>query len=628
MNLDNTAADRSNRRFAAFCLLVTLAQLLCRLPYRGVRHDAVLYLAQALARLNPAWAASDFYFAFGSQDRYSLFSLPRAWLLEWASTPIVDIAGILLAWGAFVWALLALAHALSPRLRWLSVITVVGASHFYGAGRIFSFLEPFLTARTLAEPLALVALALLLRGRRALALVALAGSLLFHPLVGLPMAVVMFFHQLGRDRRWAWLLMLLLPIVGLALAGVAPFSGLKRAYDENWWHAVLQANNAVVIGEWHQADFVAALANLGVLALAVRGRQDPLAHAGRAALVAAAALCVVSYVAVDLLHDVLITQLQLWRVLWVVNVLALLNLPPLLAREWARGPGGRLAAVAVFVAYFVADCYSPNSWAIVAWAIVALVASARGTALKPSVVIAASVATLLVGLGATALQVFNALGQLNLEQQGMAIARTSSVPFVLPILMLPLALGFIMAWEHGGVARVSSVAATVALLAIGVVTWDQRTPWERYVEAAQPGSHPFAKLIPPGAEVYWHEDVLATWLLLQRPQFISLNQVSGLLFNRDTAYVGTARLPYLLNLQRGTQACDVLSRMGADTHQLSMCQLPRDAFLGMCRAEPTHPDFLVAAVDLGAGVVARWRFASDDGSAPTTYVLYDCSKIR
>jgi len=204
----------------------------------------------------------------------------------------------------------------------------------------------------------------------------------------------------------------------------------------------------------------------------------------------------------------------------------------------------------------------------------------------------------------------------------MAIARTSSVPFVLPILMLPLALGFIMAWEHGGVARVSSVAATVALLAIGVVTWDQRTPWERYVEAAQPGSHPFAKLIPPGAEVYWHEDVLATWLLLQRPQFISLNQVSGLLFNRDTAYVGTARLPYLLNLQRGTQACDVLSRMGADTHQLSMCQLPRDAFLGMCRAEPTHPDFLVAAVE------ARWRFASDDGSAPTTYVLYDCSKIR
>lgn len=628
MNLDDTAADRSNRRFAAFCLLVTLALLLCRLPYRGVRHDGILYLAQALARLNPSWAASDFYFAFGSQDRYSLFSLPRAWLLQWASTPIVDIATILLAWGASVWALVALAHALSPRLRWLGVMTVIVASHFYGSGRIFSFLEPFLTARTLAEPLALAALALLLRGRRVLAVVALAGSLLFHPLVGLPMAVVLFFHQVGRDRRWAWLSMLLLPIAGLAVAGVAPFSALLRTYDENWWSAVLQANGAVVIGKWHQADFVAALANLGVLALSVRGRQDALARAGRAALVAAPVLCVVSYVAVDLLHDVLITQLQLWRVLWLVNVLALLNLAPLLAREWARGPAGRLAAVAVFVAYFVADCYSANGWVIVAWAIVAVAVSARGIALKPSVVIAASVATLIVGVGATALQVFNALGQLNLEQQGMAIARTWSIPFALPIVMLPLALGLILVWERGDVARASGVAAAAALLTLGVLTWDQRGPWERHVEAAQPGSHPFAKLIPPGAEVYWHEDVLATWLLLQRAQFISLNQVSGLLFNRDTAYVASTRLPYLVAVKRDAQACTTLSRLGADTRQLSMCQLSRDAFLGMCRAEPTHPDFLVAAVDFGTGVVARWPFVPDDGSAPVTYVLYDCSKIR
>ena len=628
MNLDTSAADRSSRRFAAFCLLVTLALLSCRLPYRGVRHDAILYLAQSLARLNPAWAAGDFYFAFGSQDRYSLFSLPRTWLLQWASTPAVDIATILLAWGAFVWALVALAHALSPRLRWLGVMTVVVASHFYGAGRIFSFLEPFLTARTLAEPLALAALALLLRGRRVLAVVALTGSFLFHPLVGLPMAAVMFFHQVGRDRRWAWLLLLIVPIAGLTAAGVAPFSGLLRIYDTDWWRAVLQANGAVVIGEWHQADFVAALANLGVLALSVRGRQDALARAGRAALVAAPVLCVLSYVAVDLLHDVLITQLQLWRVLWVVNVLALLNLPSLLAREWAQGAGGRLAAVAVFVAYFVADCYSPNGWAIVAWALAALVLNARGTVLKPSVVRAAAVATLVVGVVVTGLQVFNALGQLNLDQQGMAIARTSSIPFALPILMLPLALGLIMAWERGGAARASGVVTAAALLVLGLVTWDQRTPWDRHVESAQAGSHPFARLIPPGAEVYWHEDVLATWLLLQRPQFISLNQVSGLLFNRDTAYVGITRLPYLVAVKHDAQACTTLSRLGADTHQLTMCQLSRDAFLGMCRAEPTHPDFLVAAVDFGTGVVARWPFVPDDGSTPTTYSLYDCSKIR
>ena len=623
-----TAADRSNRRFAAFCMLVTLALLFCRIPYRGIRHDAILYLAQALARLNPAWAASDFYFAFGSQDRYSLFSLPRAWLLQWASTPLVDIATLLLSWCASVWALASLASALSPRVRWLGVMTVVAAAHFYGAGRIFGFLEPFITARTLAEPLALVALALLVNGRPVRAALALVGSLLFHPLIGLPVAVVMFVLQTLRDRRWAWAALLLLPMAGLALAGVAPFAGLLRHYDEDWWHAVLQANAVVLINQWSVRDIVAALSNVAVLALSVRGRQDELARAGRAALLSAALLCAVSYVGADLLRNVLIAQLQLWRILWVVGVLALLNLPFLLAREWARGPVGRLAAVAVFTAFFVVDCYLPSAWAIVLWAILVLGASARGTALKPSVVLLASIATILVGLATTGLQVFNVVGQLNLDAQGMAIARTSSIPFVLPILMLPLAMAMILGWERGGIARAGAALAASVLLVVGVATWDQRTAWDRHVEAAQPGSHPFAKLIPPGAEVYWHEDVLATWLLLQRAQFISLNQVSGLLFNRDTAYVGLARLPYLLALKPNTQSCTTLSRLGADTHQLSMCQLSREAFLGMCKAEPTHPDFLVAGVDFGTGVVARWRFDPDDGSAPVDYVLYDCARIR
>ena len=118
MTLENTTTDRPNRLLTAFCLLITAALLFCRLPYRGVRHDAILYLAQALARLNPRWAAGDFYFAFGSQDRYSLISLPRAWLLQWVSTPVVDIAALLSSWTAFIAALLALTQAFSLRLRW------------------------------------------------------------------------------------------------------------------------------------------------------------------------------------------------------------------------------------------------------------------------------------------------------------------------------------------------------------------------------------------------------------------------------------------------------------------------------------------------------------------------------
>lgn len=628
MNSNASAAARPSRFFGPFCALVTLALLLCRLPYRGVRHDAILYLGQALARVNPTWAAGDFYFVFGSQDRYSLFSWPRAWLLGRVGTPYVDITTIVVAWGVFIWALVAIARDLSPRQRWLGVMAVVAASHFYGCARIFGFMEPFLTARTIAEPLALVALACLLRGSYPLAAAALCGSALFHPLMALPMVAVFFGYLVMGERRWAWLLALFVPAGGLALAGVAPFASMAAVYDHDWWQAVVGINQPVLIGMWRTVDIVASLANLGVLALACRRRTDPLARAGRAALVAALVLGLVSYLGADVLHDVLVTQLQLWRVMWVVDVLALLNLPALLAREWARGPVGRLAAVAVFVAYFVADSYFENSWAIATWAIVALAMSARAIPLKPSIVLAASVGTILVGLVTTGLEAFHTLGQMNMTQQGMAIARMSSIPFVLAVITLPAALLLIMAWERGGQTRGLAVVATAILTVVGVSTWDQRTAWARYVEAAQPGSHPFAKLIPPGTEVYWHEDTLANWVLLQRPQFVSLNQVSGVLFNRNTAYVGISRMPYLLAARGQTNACDAMSQFDADSNQLHMCQLSREGFLGMCRAEPIHPGFLIASVDFGTGVVARWRFAPDDGSPPVTYVLYDCAKIR
>ena len=56
------------------------------------------------------------------------------------------------------------------------------------------------------------------------------------------------------------------------------------------------------------------------------------------------------------LDHVLITQLQLWRVTWILDLLALASLPLLLEREWRKGLKGRCAAVAVFVAVLLVIC--------------------------------------------------------------------------------------------------------------------------------------------------------------------------------------------------------------------------------------------------------------------------------
>jgi hypothetical protein len=42
-------------------------------------------------------------------------------------------------------------------------------------------------------------------------------------------------------------------------------------------------------------------------------------------------------------------------------------------------------------------------------------------------------------------------------------------------------------------------------------------------------------LIPVGSDVFWSEAPLATWVLLDRPSYISLAQTSGMLFSRASA---------------------------------------------------------------------------------------------
>ena len=627
MNELRQDADRAAPRIAIlFGLLVAVAFLLARLPYRGLRHDGVLYAGQALAHLNPAWAASDFYFSGGSQDRYSIFSNVVARLISHFSIGATDIALLLGAWALFLWALFALGRELAPRERWLGVVCVVCVSHFYGATRIFGYMETFVTARTWAEPLALVALALLTRSRYALAALFLGLSLVVHPLIAVPALAVCAAYLVSVDRRWAWAFLLLVPLVALAALGIAPFAGLLQSYDEVWFQASMRESWSVFLSTWGRMDFTAAATVLGVLWLSSRGQSTPLARLNRAAVWATLVLCAISFIGADTQHNVLITQLQLWRVLWIADVLAMVSLPAWLAREWAKGGNGQLAAVAVFVAVFTVDTWLATGWAMVLWAVLALALGARAAPLKPRVLRLAIGATLFAGFAMTGLQVFNDQAQLSMHRYGLAIASNWSIPAQMPMFTLPLAFVLLSGWTRAGAARNASLVAALAILVAGATHWDQRTAWSKYIESAAPGRHPFAALIPAGAQVYWHEDTPASWILLQRPQFISDFQLSGLLFSRATAMTGINRAPALAAISVDVKNCEAFEWYGADSRQIHACTFPRAAFFDMCHQKPDHADFLVGPVDLGAGVVSRWTFEPSDGSAPVSYALYDCKK--
>ena len=43
-------------------------------PYNGIRHDGMLYVAQALKHVDPVIFNGDLFFKFGSQDSFSAVS--------------------------------------------------------------------------------------------------------------------------------------------------------------------------------------------------------------------------------------------------------------------------------------------------------------------------------------------------------------------------------------------------------------------------------------------------------------------------------------------------------------------------------------------------------------------------
>ncbi len=612
----------------AFLALVAVTLMFGSMPYRGIRHDGILYMGQALSHLNPAWAANDLFFAHGSQDQFSIFSRIVAWLLRHFDAATVDMTLLRGAWLVWPVALFALVRDFPLRQRWLAVLAVLAATHIYGTMRTFSFMEPFVTARTWAEPVSILALVALLRARRAVAFLAFAFAMALHPLVALPVGAVALAYLIREDRRWAALLLLAFPVAGLAVASVGPFANLLRTYDADWFRVTVMANDLVYVSEWKLVDGVAVLAHCVVVWLACRGQDNPFARLGRATVVASSLLGLISFVGADYLHNILVTQLQLWRVCWLLDLLALACLPRLFARLWQGGPKGRCAALAVFVAMYALDDVIPTCWLFALWAAMALLLSASPAEPKPWLLRVAMVATVLCGLGIVGLQVQNALAQMDVKEQGMKVSQPLSIFYATPLISLPAIMALTWLWDRGGTRSVGAAVLGLVLFGAAVTHWDQRSPWARYVESAPRGAHPFAALIPPDAQVYWHEQTAATWILLQRANFISISQTSGLLFNRATAMEAMERIPSFLSVIANAPTCANLERFGGPNVIFSACKLPRDSFLDLCKAHPRHADFLIASTDFGVGVISRWTFDPRDGSPPTTYALYDCSKLR
>ena len=597
-------------------LVLALAALwLLGRRYGGFVHDASIYVLLGLRVLDPASFAGDLFFQYGSQDAYTVFPRFYACLIDILGAGKAAIAVTLAGQIAFLAASAALILRLPPgAARWWSLALLAVVSGYYGGGGVFRIAEPFATARTLAEPLVIAALAFTLSSRHYVAIAALAGAALLHPLVAAPgIAVVFLWHAAPRPR-----ILWLVPIAcGLVLAVALSWPTATLRFDPPWLAAVLERSAHLFVGQWTVPDWARILWGLCVAWLGARHVEVPIRRLVAAAAAASVAGIAASWIAVDLLESAFVAGLQLWRAHWLLHFLAIVLVPVAAAGLWRSGNTSRVAAACV-----VASCCFGRAELLVGGLLAASAVVLEGVGRYSSRRMGETTFRLLL-LAVICIAVVG----LTLEVQARlpssygttkALLWTDYLGGIVTVGgLLPLAgLLWLLACCRFALAG-ACLAAVAAALAI--VAWDARTPWGRFIDQASASDrNPFRSALPRGAQVFWPGTYGRTWLVLGTPTWFSADQGAGIVFNRQTAIDYAERKRASEALLSAIENCAIAAK--------AACRIDVRPARELCERRD-GPGYLVLSAPIEGYSGIEWLLPADLGQGGQSLFLYDCRPL-
>lgn len=154
--------------------------------------------------------------------------------------------------------------------------------------------------------------------------------------------------------------------------------------------------------------------------------------------------------------------------------------------------------------------------------------------------------------------------------------------------------------------------------AIGV--WDRRIQWTKNIEAGQYSSDVFGVEISPASQVYWENELVAPWLVLNRPSFFNSQQSSGMAFNRGNAAEIVRRESLLGPLFMQSQICQLVNALNGNED----CMVDEVQIKRICENH-AGPDYLVLTSRLAAPPRGTWVITGGHkGDRDITYHLYKC----
>jgi hypothetical protein len=312
----------------------------------------------------------------------------------------------------------------------------------------------------------------------------------------------------------------------------------------------------------------------------------------------------------------LLLQVQPWRTLWLASVVAYLLVPVAVLNGWRADPYARASSILLVTAV----CALNQGAALTSSAAALLLAGLPNRMAIPhgrlavAGALAAAVITIAFSLmSAAAVAKIPAWGQ----DTGAAFEQLRNVfglvlPGVAIVVALLLLLRNRVTWPRIGLS--AAILATLGL-ASGVPAWREfrSKPYtgEQHALFAN-----WRSQIPRGVNVFWPGSPVFVWFLLERPSYVSVSQLAGVIFSREVSLEGLDRIRSLGGL---ADEGAVLRRPGATDPEFR--PLTRELLFHACRDE--RLGFVVSPVDLSLGAA----FVAWPDETRRIY-LYDCRTYR
>jgi hypothetical protein len=640
--LDRLAASP----LALVCVL--LAANAVAQPYARFSHDARLYALQVAERVQPGTFADDLFLRYGSQERYSVFTLLLAPVAARVGLEAAFFGFYLASKALFFWGAVRLGRRLIPDgpAVVLGLLCVAICPLPLGGNEVFHLNESFLTPRIACCGLVFLGLERALAGQPGAALALLAAAFPLHPLMafgGLLASLLWWGGTRLTGRQLA-----ALALAGCALAAVTvacePLGARLFGHIDDDWRAVLfETNFFIDPAVWVASDWVRIAWAALVVGYAAVQLPGPAGTFLWAVLGTAAAGMAGTLVAAHS-HYLLLLQASPYRAIWLMEFLAVPLAFWAAAGLWRRGTGPARCAAGVVLLLTTCDWahdFCPGVVVFLACLPVAVVAC-RGlgpTPARPDWVWRSGLAGLAATFGlmlaydavmaALLLGPRPALG-MNVGPVQVLLTLVGAL-YKLPVLAVMVAVLYpLLALASPG-ARFRLACLALWLGYQAGITGAATSPWygdhfradyahQRFVvsflrERTTPGQ-------PPPA-VYWPDHLRDVWFEARARCYFHGVQLSGCVYNRGTALEGKRRA--LLVRRFGIEALRDTPTLPpwwqAALHHLYEAgpEEPaprREDLLKLCREEGLDYVILERAFD--------GLYAATDGR----YYIYDCRQLR